>query len=382
MLRAPSAGRATTAGRRTAYLRETEPRACRSRPRGGAKHNAVSGICIARTLRAQNWNNRQGLIEIGITSLRFAVVGAGRLGASFALALRDLGARLVAFSADTPKGRDRAEGWLGGTAASSLQDVVATHPDLYLLAVPDRALPAVAADLAQLLAARHVEAAAPGFDPSRPLVVAHTSGATSVEVLAGCLKAGTSTLAFHPLQTFSDPATGRARFAGAAVALTPGDASPDSVAARMGFELARALGAKPFLLPDDKRTLYHAAASVACNYLVTLQHEAKRLFVAAGLPEDHALQLFLPLVRATLDNVAQQGTVKALTGPLSRGDLHTIEGHLSALRSDAPDLVPLYRSLGLATLDLVRARNDVPAETIAQLAALLNESSQPRRSGA
>jgi predicted short-subunit dehydrogenase-like oxidoreductase (DUF2520 family) len=342
----------------------------------------VSGICIARTSRAQNWNNRQGLIEIGITSLRFAVVGAGRLGASFALALRDCGARVVAFSADTAEGRARAEGWLGGTAAPSLHDVAATHPDLYLLAVPDRALPAVAADLAQLLAARSADAAAPGSDSSRLVVVAHTSGATSVEVLDSCRRAGAATLAFHPLQTFSDPATGRARFAGAAVALTPGDAAPDSEATRMGFELAHALGAKPFLLSDDKRALYHAAASVACNYLVTLEHEAKRLFVAAGLPEDQALELFLPLVRATLDNVARQGTVTALTGPLSRGDLETVEGHLSALRSDAPDLLPLYRSLGLATLDLVRARDEVPPEAIAELAALLNESSHPRRSGA
>ena len=151
-----------------------------------------------------------------------------------------------------------------------------------------------------------------GFRPGRaPVVVAHTSGATSVEVLDGCRRAGAATLAFHPLQTFSDPATGRARFAGAAVALTPGDASPDSEAARLGFELARALGAKPFLLPDDKRTLYHAAASVACNYLVTLEHEAKRLFVAAGLPEDQALDA---LPAAGAGDARQRGTTRHRQG--------------------------------------------------------------------
>ncbi len=190
-------------------------------------------------------------------------------------------------------------------------------------------------------------------------VVAHTSGATSVAVLAPCEQAGAATLVFHPLQTFSEPITGSTRFPGTAIAITPSDARPDSPASTLGFALAHVLGARPFSLPDDKRSLYHAAATLACNYLVTLEHHSKRLFVQAGLPEDEALALFLPLVRATLDNVAAQGTVAALTGPLSRGDTQTIVNHLEALASDAPDLLPLYRALGRATLDLVEARGEV-----------------------
>jgi len=303
------------------------------------------------------------------------IVGAGRLGASLALALREHGAVLAGYSAPTAAGRSRADGWLGGQASAELASLATATPDLYVVTVPDQALAAVAVQLGELLAAR---AATPPPGTGRaagPPVVLHTSGATSVEVLAPCEQAGAATLAFHPLQTFSDPATGRARFAGAAVALTPAD--PESPAALLGFALARALGARPFLLPDGKRPLYHAAATVACNYLVTLEHQARRLFVLAGLPEDEALSLFLPLVAATLDNLSRQGAVRALTGPLSRGDVATIEGHLTALRTDAPDLLPLYSGLGLATLDIVKARGDVPDDVIAALERLLETPAQP-----
>ena len=140
-------------------------------------------------------------------------------------------------------------------------------------------------------------------------------------------KAGAATLAFHPLQTFSDPVDRRVPLRGRG-----GRPHPRAPSARTPRARASSwrdlLGTRPFLLPDDKRTLYHAAASVACNYLVTLEHEAEAPLRRAGLPEDQALELFLPLVRATLDNVARQGTVNALTGPLSRGDLDTIDGHL------------------------------------------------------
>ena len=305
------------------------------------------------------------------------IVGAGRLGASLALALREHGAVLAGYSAPTAAGRSRADGWLGGQASAELASLATATPDLYVVTVPDQALAAVAVQLGELLAARAPTPPPGAGRAAGPPVVLHTSGATSVEVLAPCEQAGAATLAFHPLQTFSDPATGRARFAGAAVALTPADPDPESPAALVGFALARALGAKPFLLADDKRPLYHAAATVACNYLVTLEHQARRLFVLAGLPEDEALSLFLPLVAATLDNLGRQGAVRALTGPLSRGDVATIEGHLTALRTDAPDLLPLYSGLGLATLDIVKARGDVPDDVIAALERLLETPAQP-----
>jgi predicted short-subunit dehydrogenase-like oxidoreductase (DUF2520 family) len=310
----------------------------------------------------QNWN-RQVSIEASATSLRFAVIGAGRLGASLALALRQHGQTIIGFTAASPAGRARAEESLGLPASVSLSALVKLRPELYLLCVPDAAVADVAGELGTELLA-----AAGGRRP----VVAHTSGATSVSALLPCEEAGAATLVFHPLQTFSEPLTGATRFAGAGVAITPGPVLTDA-AGTMGMKLADILAMRPFFLADDKRSLYHAAATVACNYLVTLEYLADELFVKAGVPERVTLSLFLPLVQATLENLAARGPVDALTGPLSRGDAATIIKHLDALASDAPEVLPVYRALGLATLNLVAARHELDPETLARLHGLLAE---------
>jgi predicted short-subunit dehydrogenase-like oxidoreductase (DUF2520 family) len=245
---------------------------------------------------------------------------------------------------------------------------VKLRPHVFFICVPDAAVADVGAKLAACLAAVSAPDGAPAVSP-RP-VVAHTSGATSVTVLSPCETAGAATLVFHPLQTFAEPLSGASRFAGAGLALTPGPLHPDE-AGTTGLGIAEILGMRPFFLADDRRTLYHAAASVACNYLVTLEYLADRLFVEAGVPERVTLSLFLPLVQGTLDNLASQGPVAALTGPLSRGDTATVAAHLEALATQAPEALPVYRALGEATLDLVTARNEVDPQVIARMRELL-----------
>jgi predicted short-subunit dehydrogenase-like oxidoreductase (DUF2520 family) len=259
---------------------------------------------------------------------------------------------------------------------------VELRPDIYFICVPDGVVADVAAELGAALVDGGVAAYQDGVATgaaaaaaARP-VVAHTSGATSVSVLAPCERAGAATLVFHPLQTFPEPSTGASRFAGAGAAITPGPAHAD-LAGTTGLRVADLLGMRPFLLADDKRSLYHAAAAVACNYLVTLEYVANKLFVEAGVPERVTFELFLPLVRATLDNLATRGPVDALTGPLSRGDDKTIAAHLGALSVDASDTLPLYRALGLQTLELVTARGQLDEQTVARMRQLLAAPADP-----
>jgi predicted short-subunit dehydrogenase-like oxidoreductase (DUF2520 family) len=295
------------------------------------------------------------------------------MGTSLALALRRRGARLTGFVCATDAGRSQAADLLHIPAAGDLDDLISAGPNHYFITVPDAAVPVVAAELGNRLAEFTADASVPSTNtPHDAAIVLHTSGATSVSALDTCAQAGALTVVFHPLQTFSEPVGGSKRFDGAAVAVTPG-AGPTTAAARnAGFKMARALGARPFVLPDHQRALYHAAASVASNYLVTLEHCAELLFVQAGMPSEDALSLFLPLVRATLDNMSAHGSVAALTGPLSRGDEPTIAAHLAALERECPALLSLYRRLGLHTLALVRARGDVSPETLDRLTRLLD----------
>jgi predicted short-subunit dehydrogenase-like oxidoreductase (DUF2520 family) len=181
--------------------------------------------------------------------------------------------------------------------------------------VPDAAIPEVA---------RSVE---PG-----PWV-AHVSGGTPLAALDPHLHR----FSIHPLQTFTTR-RGAEQLDGAWAAVTGEGA--DALA--RGFELARLLGLQPFELADDARTLYHAGAVFASNYLVTLHRAAVRLFDAAGAPP-RALE---PLMLRTIENEFE------LTGPIARRDWATVDAHRHAIHEHRPELDELYETLADATLEL------------------------------
>ena len=309
--------------------------------------------------------------------MTFAVVGAGRLGTSLALALRNAGADLVGYTCRTSAGVSRAAAVLGIHGSADIPALVRVHApavDLYVLSVPDTALEGVARELAEALGAARSQ-----MDRDPRIAVMHTSGATSTAVLATCADQGCLTLSFHPLQTFSDPAIGADRMAGATVAVTPGPGDDLEEAWRLGERIAGAIGVAAFRLGEEHRVLYHTAATMASNYLVTLAHVAENLLCAAGFPREAALPALLPLMGGALGNLTTQGSVAALTGPLSRGDTGTVAAHLSAIARDFPTRSMLYRELGLATLDIVRDRHEIAPETIDRLAHQLTSDPATRR---
>jgi predicted short-subunit dehydrogenase-like oxidoreductase (DUF2520 family) len=225
-----------------------------------------------------------------------AVVGHGRLGTALASALRAAGARV-----DGPLGR-------GATVRDA---------DVVLLAVPDAEIAAAAAHVA----------------PGR--LVGHCSGATTLAPLTAAGHAAAFSL--HPLMTIT---TRGAAFAGAHAAI----AGTDDDARATAAALARALGMEPFAVADDDaaRAAYHAAASIASNFLVTLEWAAERV---GGL--DRAA--LAPLVRATVENWVAEGARNALTGPIARGDEQTVDRQRAAVMERTPDLAPLFDALADAT---------------------------------
>lgn len=214
------------------------------------------------------------------------VIGSGRVGSAVSARLRERG---VAVQAD--------------------------GAGLVLLCVPDSAIAAAAAAVA-----------------TGPWV-AHVSGATPLAALAPHERR----FSVHPLQTFT-LGRGPEQLDGAWAAVTADEPEAHAVA----IWLAQTLGLRPFDLADDARTLYHAGAVFASNYLVTMQRAAALLFAEAGAPAE-ALE---PLIRRTIDNGFE------LTGPISRGDWTTVERHLAEIRERVPQLDHLYETLAGATLAL------------------------------
>lgn len=224
-----------------------------------------------------------------------AIVGDGRVGRSVAAGLRATGAEVLG-----PLGRGAS----------------ADDADLVLLAVPDAEIAAAAALVA----------------PGR--LVGHFSGATTLEPLAPH-----EALGIHPLTTV----TGDTSFAGVPAAVA--GSTPWALAtARV---LAETLGMTPFEIADADRAAYHAAASIASNFLVTLESFAEELAATAGVPRE----AFVPLVRQTLANWQADGSA-ALTGPIARGDEATVARQRAAVRERMPERAELFDALVAATRDL------------------------------
>jgi len=225
---------------------------------------------------------------------RVVVVGRGRVGRAIAPALSAAGIDVAG-----PLGRD---------------DAPPPSADAVLLCVPDAAIAEAAAAYA-------------GVAP----LVGHTSGATPLDVLA---PAGADAFGLHPLQTFAE---GDGRFDGLGCAI--GGTTPGALAA--ADALARCLGMRPFELADADRPAYHAAASIASNFLVALEAAAERVGAAAGLDRE----MLVPLVRQTVENWAALGPERALTGPVSRGDEAPVARQREAVMEVAPELEDLWDEL-------------------------------------
>ena len=209
-----------------------------------------------------------------------------------------------------------AGGRAGSAIAARLRERAVDVPleggELVLLCVPDSAIPDAAAAI------------------SLGPWVAHVSGATPL----AALDPHTLRFSVHPLQTLVK-SRGPDQLDGAYAAVT---AETDE-SRRRAVWLAKTLGLEPFSLTDGARTLYHAGAVIASNYLVTLYRAAASLFDEAGVPPE----ALVPLMRRTIENGFE------LTGPIARGDWDTVDAHLAALHDRHPELEPMYRALAEAT---------------------------------
>ena len=188
----------------------------------------------------------------------------------------------------------------------------------------------------------------------RAPLIGHTSGATPLAALEPAESAGAQVFGLHPLQTFAggEPP---ARFAGVGCAV----AGSTDAALSAARGLAERLGMRPFELQDRDRAAYHAAASIASNFLVTLQAAAEEVAAGANLSPGEARVLLAPLVRSTVENWAALGPERALTGPVARGDEATVERQREAVAEVAPALLALFDELVERTRAL--APDGVPA---------------------
>jgi len=282
--------------------------------------------------------------------LRLGFIGAGVVGSALSAALSDAGYRVAAvFSRDAAR-RDAAARGAGARAARQAQDV-ADAADVVFLTVPDDAVSAVAGGIR--------------WEGGKSVV--HCNGAAALEPLVAPRSQGAAVGAFHPLQSFATQEQARRNLPGSTIVI---DASTEGLRSALA-EMAVAVGGRPLALHGD-RAVYHLSAAIASNYLVTLLDLAAGLWQELGLSKEEGLRALLPLVRGTVENLGRVGLPAALTGPIARGDVGTIERHLAVLDRVAPDVRTVYKELACRTIPIALAKGRIDAATAERLVACLD----------
>ena len=249
--------------------------------------------------------------------MRLVIVGPGRAGGSLAIAARRAGHDICGVLA-----RSGYEGpWPRLEWDSDLPEC-----DIVFIAVKDDAI----AQVSQQLAA-HVGAVG---------VVAHLSGFVPVLVLHHLQERGIAVGGFHPLVSLPDPETGAAALAGGFVGIDGDPLAVDTLTI-----LAGTLGMEAFRLDDRARPAYHAAAAAAANFVVTSLAVSRDLFESAGIDP----RVSRPLVERVVANVFDKGPLESLTGPIARGDIETVIGHLTAAHEVSEHVGRQFKLMAEAT---------------------------------
>jgi predicted short-subunit dehydrogenase-like oxidoreductase (DUF2520 family) len=270
--------------------------------------------------------------------MRIAIIGAGNVGTALAVLLHEAGHHIVGVASRTESSAAKAAARVnapGGTDPLTFT----RKAELVFLTTPDRIITEVCTQIAEQN----------GFAPGA--IVAHTSGAHSSAILGAAAESGARTISFHPLQTFANPDAGIQNLPGSFITV---EGDPQALPAAR--QMVADLSCKLLEIPTEGKPLYHAAACIACNYVTVLIEAALQVMEKAGVKKEDGLPALYPLIEGTLRNMARVGTIQSLTGPIARGDVSTVESHLAAMNRQIPDILPLYKLLGLAAVDVATAK--------------------------
>ncbi len=287
------------------------------------------------------------------------IIGAGRVGRALAaLWQRQNHFEIQDVLNRTPESASHAVAFIGaGRAVKTL--VAMRAADVWMLATPDGELPQAAGVFAKsgLLRAGDVVFQCSGALPSRELRTVIRDNAPVASV--------------HPLKTFADSQDALRTFAGT-YCVAEGD--PAALALlKPAFEQ---IGARVSEIDAQFKTIYHAASVIVCNYLTALMEAGMQCYEKAGLPRATASTMMEPLVRETVDNLFKLGTVKALTGPIARGDATVVERQLNALGEFNPRIAEIYRALGVVAVELSRTQGGADAAGLHALETLLRSKAK------
>jgi len=287
------------------------------------------------------------------------VIGCGKLGRTLAQLFSDAGLVTVGTIYNrTIESSQAAQVFIGtGRVICDIEQLSNEPAELWMIATPDDAIKPCAEQLANLR----------GIDWNKATAF-HCSGLKTSAELVALQKQGCAVASAHPAHSFASPEHSLSSF-------------PSTVCTLEGNERAinildtlfSAIGGQVTTIKPEAKPLYHAATVMASNYLIALLGASETLLKKAGIEDTLANALLAPLMRQSLENGLQVGSVNALTGPIARGDSNTLQAHIKAIKQSVPELDSVYSSMGIQALKLARQQGSLDTKQLSVIEKILHD---------
>ncbi len=287
--------------------------------------------------------------------MKVGIIGAGRLGCAIAIALKNVGYEITGIASRSDRSVELLSARIGKSLGNGIVQTVKDSQVIFLT-VPDGLITDIAAQIAALCGKTVLEGKA----------FFHCSGALTSDSLDELGSSGAATGSLHPAQTFADRQNGWKGLYNICFGFE-GTAAAKVIAGRIVDDL----GGRMLVISKEDKAVYHAAACMLSNYIVSLSRAASVVLGSIGIDGDEGVKAFIPLMEKTICNIKELGSVKALTGPISRGDAGVVAMHVGELEKIKPEYAELYRSLGRIALDMASKREDMDERLLEQMRQIL-----------
>jgi len=294
-----------------------------------------------------------------LSSQKFAIIGAGNVGTALGYLLRQAGHEITAIADKSAAHLKRALPYTGGTAFRQPQKAI-KNADCILITTSDDAISEVCRAIAE-------------GSSLQGKIVFHVSGAGGLDLLEPARESGAQIASIHPIQSFSSIDNAIKNIPGSVFGITA-----DKKIKKWAEKIVADLGGTPIFISDEQKPLYHAAACLASNYLVSLLNVVEQLYESIGLTPAEARQAYLPLVYGSLKNIEKSGSIQALTGPIARGDSGTVRKHIQAINEILPRFSSLYTELGLIAAVIGRRKGTLKKQQLKEIENILKGAHHER----
>ena len=283
--------------------------------------------------------------------MKIGFIGAGKVGKAFGVYLHRNGVNIVGYNSQKLESAKTAASLTSSGYYSKSEELI-NLCDLIFITTPDGVIKSVAegVELPSLTGKTFV----------------HMSGAHSSQLLESLKAKGAEMASLHPIQSIADVETSVAQLKSTVFSVEGSETAVEQLS-----DLMEQMNNTYFVIKSEQKTLYHMAACTVSNYLVTLVDMGLSMYESIGIDREVAYKALYPLIRGTIENLKHMDTKEALTGPIARGDINTVNAHLLAVHDKNTE--DFYRYLGKATVQMAKEKSNADQEALGKLEELLDD---------